>query len=41
MFKEIDTFTKTKKMALMLPNKIPNYQWERILQISNIPAYLN
>jgi hypothetical protein len=41
MFKEIDNFTKTKKMSLIMPSLQANYQWERILQISNIPRYFN
>lgn len=31
MFREIDNFTKTKKMSLVMPNTSANYQWERIL----------
>lgn len=27
IFKEIDSFTKTKKMSLVLPNPPANYQW--------------
>jgi hypothetical protein len=30
-FREIDNFTKTKKMSLMAPSSPPTYQWERIL----------
>lgn len=41
MFKEIDSFVKTKKLSLSISNNIPTYQWERILQISNIPDYFN
>jgi hypothetical protein len=41
IFKEIDSFTKTKKMSLVLPNPPANFQWERILEISNIPSYIS
>ena len=41
IFKEIDQFSKTKKIALFQPNPPANYQWERILEISNIPSYFN
>ena len=41
IFKEIDSFTKTKKISLFQPNPPANYQWERILQISNIPDYFS
>lgn len=41
LFKEIDSFSKTKKMSLILPNPPANYQWERILEISNIPSYIS
>ena len=38
MFKEIDSYGKLKKINLGAPNS-PSYQWERILQITNIPDY--
>ena len=41
IFKEIDSFSKTKKISLFQPNPPANYQWERILQISNIPDYMS
>ena len=41
IFKEIDSFTKTKKISLFAASPPANYQWERILQISNIPEYID
>jgi hypothetical protein len=42
IFKEIDYFIKTKKLTQLIPNSsAPSYQWERILQISNIPDYFD
>ena len=40
IFREIDNFSKTKKVCLFPPHQNANYQWERILQISNIPEYI-
>jgi hypothetical protein len=40
IFKEIDYFIKTKKLTDLISNSsAPSFQWERILQISNIPEY--
>lgn len=42
IFKEIDYFIKTKKLTQLIPNSsAPSFQWERILQISNIPDYFD
>jgi len=42
ILKELDQFSKTKKLSGLvgLP-PAPNYQWERILQVSNIPDYFD
>jgi hypothetical protein len=42
ILKELDQFSKTKKLSGLvgLPPP-PNYQWERILQVSNIPDYFD
>lgn len=42
IFKQIDYFIKNKKLTQLIPHpSIPNYQWERILQISDIPEYFD
>lgn len=41
IFKEIDSFTKTRKVSLMPASPPAEYQWERILEVSNIPAYFS
>lgn len=40
IFKEIDNFSKTKTISLFSTHQNANYQWERILHISNIPNYI-
>jgi RNase P protein component len=42
ILKEIDHFTRTKKLSgLVASPSAPTYQWERILQVSNIPEYFD
>jgi hypothetical protein len=42
ILKEIDQFSKTKRLTgLVSPPSAPTYQWERILQVSNIPEYFD
>jgi hypothetical protein len=43
IFKELESVakTKSKKFNLFAPSGPGNYQWERILQVSNIPNYFN
>lgn len=42
IFKEIEQFSRTKRLTGLVPIGItPSYQWERILQVSNIPEYFD
>lgn len=42
ILKEIDLFTRTKKLSGLVANPPPpSYQWERILQVSDIPEYFD